>query len=253
MFDSSLSLRLGLCSWVLPSLCRVFGESCGSGSVESLQSLRRSLWLGFRRFFAELTRRSVRVIRNSFSRTRRRWRRRGRCLHSFGVAGIFWHIVSSRLFWPRRAITFNVRHNKFTSTKAMGYLRSLIILSILFTGCSPWRGVVSTIQVRRDTNGNVPQDIAKKFVQYAEDENYKAAAMLFTPEGLEKREKNQSYGDGFRGFCNHFRKNDEHRFSSATRGKGDYFWLSYRAKYKSEKVGCSFHFIMIDGVWKMTS
>ena len=134
----------------------------------------------------------------------------------------------------------------------MRYLNSLIILCVLFTSCAPWRRVISTIQVRRDTNGNVPQDIAKKFIQYAEDDNYEAAAALYTPEAVEKLEKDKSYGDGFKGFCNHFKKNDEHRFSSATRDKGDYFWLSYRAKYRSENVGSSFYFIMVDGVWKMT-
>ncbi len=122
--------------------------------------------------------------------------------------------------------------NTLTTTNSMKYLNSLIILCVLFTSCAPWRGVVSTIQVRRDNNGDVPQDIAKKFVQYAEADNYEAAAMLFTPEGLKKREANQAYGDGFRGFCNHFKKNDEHRFSSATRDKEHYFWLSYRAKRK---------------------
>jgi len=142
--------------------------------------------------------------------------------------------------------------NKFTTTNSMRYMRSLIILCVLFTSCAPWRGVVSTIQVRRDTNGNVPQDIAKKFIEYAEADNYEAAARLFEPEAVKELEKNTSYGDGFKGYCNHFKKNDEHRFSSATRGKGEYFWLSYRAKYNSRTVGSSFYFIMIDGVWKMT-
>ncbi len=134
----------------------------------------------------------------------------------------------------------------------MSYLRSLILLCVFFTSCAPWRGVVSAIQVRRDTNGNVPQDIAKKFVEYAEDENYEAAAALFTPEDVKKLEKNKSYGDGFKGFCDHFKKNDEHRFSSATRGKGDSFWLTYLAKYESKTVYSSFYFEMVDGVWKMT-
>ena len=98
----------------------------------------------------------------------------------------------------------------------------------------------------------MPQDITEKFVEYAEADNYKAAAMLFTPEELKERERDQSYGDGFRGFCNHFKKNDKHRFSCATRDKGDYFWLTYLAKYNSETVHHSFYFIMVDGVWKMT-
>jgi len=93
MFDSSLSLRLGLCSCVLPSLCRVFGEGCGSGSVESLQSLRRSLWLGFRRFFAELARRSVRVIRNFFHEQDVDGDAEEGSCTALGFGDIFWHIV----------------------------------------------------------------------------------------------------------------------------------------------------------------
>ena len=132
----------------------------------------------------------------------------------------------------------------------MRYLNSLIILCVFFTSCAPWRGVVSTIQVKRDNNGDVPQDIAKKFIQYAEDDNYEAAAMLFTAESLKSRE---DYGGGFKEFCRKFKKNDEHRFSSATRDKGDSFCLTYSAKYKSKEVSRWLFFTMDNGVWKMTS
>lgn len=131
-------------------------------------------------------------------------------------------------------------------------MRYLIILCLLFTGCSPWRSVVSSVQVRRDANGNLPQDIARKFVEYAEVDNYKAAAELFRPEAVEKLEKIESYGGGFKGFCNYFKKNDEHRFLSAVRGKGDYFYVDYRAKDNSTTVNFPFYFVMVDGVWKMT-
>jgi hypothetical protein len=96
MFESSLSLRLGLCSWVLPSLCRVFGEGCGSGSVESSQSLRRSLWLGFRRVFAVLARRSIRVIPNFFHEQDVDGDAEEGVCTVLGSGGIFWHIASSR-------------------------------------------------------------------------------------------------------------------------------------------------------------
>lgn len=146
-------------------------------------------------------------------------------------------------------IRLNSKNNNFTQI----CMRHIIILCVLFTSCTPWRGVVSTVQVRRDINGNVPQDIAKKFVEYAEADNYEAAAKLFTPEGFKKIEKEASHKAGFKGFCNDFKKNDKHRFSSATRDKGDYFWLTYLAKYNSETVHYPFYFMMVDGVWKMTS
>jgi hypothetical protein len=57
--ESMPSLRLGLCAWVLPSLCRVFAESLAGVVAWVPPSLRRVS--------------SFSRIRDSFSRSSREW------------------------------------------------------------------------------------------------------------------------------------------------------------------------------------
>jgi len=123
----------------------------------------------------------------------------------------------------------------------------LLLLSVMFSGCSAWRGVVSAVQVREDKNGDTPRNAAQKFIKFCESSNYDAAKALWTLESIKKLEMLTSYGDGFKGYCDHFKKNEDHNFSFATRGKGEFFWLRYHGSESSY----SFSFRKINDIWMM--
>ena len=81
---------------VLLSLRRVFGAGCGSGSAESSLYWRGDPLGSFGTLFHEQD-----VDGDD---------EEGVCT-VLGFGDIFWHIVRSRLVWPRRAITSNVGNN----------------------------------------------------------------------------------------------------------------------------------------------